>query len=93
VEHYKNVLETQGIPCLIKNRFLASAAGELPPTETWPILCVIEDHDLLRAQEIINAEKTTSETGSQEWRCQNCGEAIEGQFSQCWNCGEFKSEN
>jgi len=93
VEHYKNVLETEGIPCIVKNRFLASAAGELPPTETWPVLCVIEDAHLPRAQEIINSEKTISEQDNQAWPCKNCGETIEGQFSQCWRCGDFKSEN
>jgi len=92
VEHYKNVLETQGIPCVIKNSFLASAAGELPPTETWPELCVIEDEHLPRAQAIINSDKTLSEKDSQAWQCQKCGESIEGQFTQCWRCGEIKNE-
>ncbi|MDU7586968.1 MAG: DUF2007 domain-containing protein, partial [Acidovorax sp.] len=22
-----------------------------------------------------------------QWRCHACGEAIEGGFEQCWNCG------
>jgi len=23
----------------------------------------------------------------EEWRCANCGESIEGQFTDCWHCG------
>ena len=91
VEHYKNVLETQGIPCIVKNSFLASAAGELPPTETWPVLCIIKDEDLPRAQEIISSEDNMGEMENSAWRCPSCGESIDGQFSQCWQCGHLKT--
>jgi hypothetical protein len=25
------------------------------------------------------------------WACAGCGESIEGQFSECWNCGRDRS--
>src|SRR4051812_38049211 len=24
------------------------------------------------------------------WKCQECGEELEGQFTSCWNCGKSK---
>ena len=23
----------------------------------------------------------------ERWRCAQCGESLEGQFTECWNCG------
>lgn len=27
---------------------------------------------------------------AEPWRCRSCGELIEGQFQECWNCGASK---
>jgi hypothetical protein len=27
---------------------------------------------------------------AQPWHCRSCGELIEGQFEECWNCGATK---
>lgn len=27
------------------------------------------------------------EHDGKEWKCSRCGERIEPQFTQCWNCG------
>jgi len=35
VGHFKNLLENEGIHCVIKNENLASAAGGIPITECW----------------------------------------------------------
>ena len=43
IGHLKNVLATFGIKCVTKKMDLISAAGQLPPTECWPELWVVED--------------------------------------------------
>jgi len=71
----------------MKNSFLSGAAGELPPTEVWPILCVEDDKDYDRAKQIVDEELKRLENTSQRWVCHRCGETIEGQFTDCWKCG------
>jgi hypothetical protein len=85
VAHFRSLLESHGVPCRIRNEFLAGAAGELPPVECWPQLCV-EDHVEARAREILKAVAQPAQ-GQPEWTCSGCGELIEGQFTECWQCG------
>lgn len=91
VTHLRNLLESEGMECRMKNEFLYSAAGEIPPTETWPELWVGES-DLDRAQAIID-EALADKSDLPQWHCSKCGEWIEGQFDLCWNCGEPHHEN
>ena len=85
INHFKNVLESEGIPCQVKNDILTGIAGEMPLTEVWPELWVINDIDLDRAQQLID-EAIAEESPSQPWKCRKCGEENEGQFAACWNC-------
>lgn len=89
MNHIRNLLESAGIEVTLKNEFLGGGVGELPPTEAWPELWVAEA-DLRVAQEIVaELEREPSLPG---WRCPQCGEKIEGQFSACWNCGAPRPE-
>lgn len=91
VDHYKTIVESRGIPCIVKNRFLSGAAGELPPTEVWPILCVENNSDYTRARQIVDEELFRLETDNPpQWVCAHCGEHIEGQFTDCWKCGSAR---
>lgn len=90
VNHYRNIVESYGIPCVVKNSFLSGAAGELPPTEVWPILSVEDERNYDRARQIVEEELKKLENTSQQWKCRNCGEEIEGQFTDCWKCGSPK---
>ena len=92
VNHYRNIVESYGIPCIVKNSFLSGAAGELPPTEVWPILCVEDDRDYDRAKQIVDEELKRLENAGDHWVCQSCGERIEGQFTDCWKCGASRQE-
>ena len=85
VNHYKNLLESEGIPCLIKNEILGGIAGEMPLTEVWPELWVLKDIDIDRAKQLID-EDIVDESPMQSWKCRKCGEENEGQFAACWNC-------
>ncbi len=92
VNHYRNIVESYGIPCVVKNSFLSGAAGELPPTEVWPILCVEDETDYDRAKQIVDEELNRLENAGKQWVCQKCGELIDGQFTDCWKCGAPRGE-
>ena len=87
INHYKNVLESEGIACRIRNEYLGGIAGEMPLQEVWPELWIFNDLDFDRAKQLIDAS-IVDESPQQAWRCNKCGEENEGQFAACWNCGK-----
>ncbi|CAH9019344.1 DUF2007 domain-containing protein [Candidatus Nitrosacidococcus sp. I8] len=86
VSHCKNLLESHGVNCIIKNENLNSAAGEIPPTECWPELWLIKNEDYQRAAYILNSERQNQDS----WICPSCHESLEEQFDKCWSCGDWK---
>ena len=87
INHYKNLLESEGIPCEVRNEHLGSILGEMPFPEVWPQIWVINDLDFDRAKQLIDDDIAAVESPSDPWKCRKCGEENEGQFSACWNCG------
>ena len=87
VRHYRNLLESEGIACKIRNEHLTTIAGEIPFFETWPELWIVHDLDYDRARQLIDGATADDHPGS-SWTCPACGEEIEGQFAACWNCGK-----
>ena len=63
INHYKNVLESEGIASRIKNEHLGSIVGEMPFVEVWPELWVINDLDYDRARQLIDA--AIADTGAE----------------------------
>ena len=88
VSMFKDILEQRGIKCWIRNEALSAGIGELPPIETWPQLCVEKD-DYSEAKHIVEEALAAKDT-SIMWKCDSCGEVIEGQFTECWNCGKSR---
>jgi hypothetical protein len=84
VHHAKNLLEAAGIRVLVRNQYLSSAMGELPPAECEAQIWVLEDADAVRAQQILQHRET-----GPDWTCR-CGETLGAQFTQCWRCGAFR---
>ncbi len=87
IGHLKNVMASFGIRCVAKKIDLISAAGELPPIECWPELWVVDDSKAGRAKSILKKTLAPLTSVKKPWSCLGCGEKIEGQFSECWNCG------
>jgi len=87
INHFKNVLESEGIACRIRNEHLSSIVGEMPTVEVWPELWVINNLDYDRAKQLIDVT-ITDESPQETWTCRSCGEQNEGQFAACWNCGK-----
>ena len=86
VHHARNVLDAAGIRAVVKNQYLSSGMGDLPPAECQPELWVLNDADAARAEEIL----FRAEPPGEPWKCE-CGETLGGQFTQCWNCGSYRA--
>ena len=86
VSIFQYVLEGHGISCWIKNEFLSAGAGEIPPIECWPQICV-DDEVYPEAQRIVDAALAVEVAAG--WKC-TCGEEMEGQFTDCWHCGKSR---
>jgi hypothetical protein len=86
-ETLKSLLEEANIPCMIRNEHLSMALGLLAPSECSPEVWILNDEDYRRAGEIVNDFRNAAVESRGPWIC-DCGEAIEGQFTSCWNCGK-----
>lgn len=86
IENMKNVLKMHNIESYVTNQYLSSVSGEIPPYETWPQLWVAEQ-DVAQAREIIRETEKESPESQEILICPKCGEEVEGQFTECWNCG------
>lgn len=91
VTHVRNLLAAEGIGSELRNDRLAGVIGEIPFLETWPEVWV-DELDFERAQELIGEEIHGPGLAEPAWRCPSCEEQIEGQFTECWNCGRERPE-
>jgi len=85
IAHLRNLLEAAGIACVVLNDRLGSVVGEIPFVECWPQLWVRRPGDALRARGLID-EALRPATADAPWQCPVCGERIDPQFAQCWQC-------
>ncbi len=86
VHHLKNLLESAGIGCLLKNEGLSTLAGEVPFTECAVQLFLLSDDDRPEADAVLRAWRAGPGLGA-AWTCTRCRETLEHQFSTCWKCG------
>ena len=82
----KELLEREGIACLIRNEQLFAALGEIPFLECFPQLWVVDGEVWPRAQLLLDNWLKEEEPVA-PWTCPACGETLEGQFGACWQCG------
>lgn len=88
----RGALQAVGIVADVRGGFLDTSRGGTPVTsETAPTLWVADDADWDVAQEVVRELESGVAVARPiaTWRCA-CGEVIEGQFSECWKCGESR---
>ncbi|MDA2928397.1 DUF2007 domain-containing protein [Acidobacteria bacterium AH-259-O06] len=93
VGHFKNVLEMYSIACDIRGEYRCAAAGEIPPIECWPELWVVEESQAEQARQIIREALEPTENDPGLWKCPSCDEEVEGQFTECWDCGTNRPDD
>jgi hypothetical protein len=84
----RGFLESNGVPAVVRGDLLTTGWGELPVD-----LCAVwvtHEADYERAHALLLSflrGDLAREYRDQNWRCSKCGEALEGQFTECWSCG------
>ena len=87
VHNLKNVLETRGIECEVRGEHLGAGLGELPANQCWVELWVVNDSMVEEAKRIIRLAASATKG---PWTCPKCGEPVEANFDQCWNCQGYR---
>ena|SRR5256885_921102 len=87
VELLRKALNEAGIQCEVRNE---NAYAFFPGAEFYPELWVLNEGDFSKAEELRDALLKLASSPSNSWICGVCGEASEGQFSSCWNCGTIR---
>jgi len=90
IGYLKTLLEAQGIACIVRNELLLGGSGELPPSECWPELWVLNDADAGAAQALVSKALADPPAAGPSWACPHCGETCEHQFNACWRCGSLR---
>ncbi len=89
---FKELLNNEGVDCLLRNEQLFSALGEIPFTECYPELWVIDDEVYPRAKTLLGHWLAKQDLASANWICPVCKEQLEGQFDACWSCGSPRNK-
>ena len=88
----RSLLESVGVRCVIRgDDFVPFQGGSLMHLETRSSLWVLEDDTYPRALEVVQdyVRRSGEEPRSpvDTWRCPQCREEVEQQFTECWSCG------
>lgn len=98
----KGLLEQEGINAIVQGEALEATFSTLPLSSTslpsvWVseadeerALVVVRDYEQVDAANAADEGDTIEDAPRPTWKCPNCGEAVEEQFSECWNCGHGK---
>jgi len=82
------LLQHAGIPCEVRGEVLFSVRGEIPfDDNSSPYVWLLNPNFEQQSKKLIEHYLHPVQENLPEWRCDNCGEMNEPQFSLCWNCG------
>jgi hypothetical protein len=89
----KSILENADIACFIRNENTRSLGlnilGNGPEPTLDPALCITNDADLPRVQELLRdylPTTTLPPVAENLWECPQCKELVPATFECCWNC-------
>ena len=88
VVYYKTILESEGIPIMLRNEHVTMAGlSEIPIPEFYPNICVMNDEDYPQAWEIMKRTMDNNSIGAEiDVICEECGEINPGNFDMCFSC-------
>ena len=79
-------LSAAGIEARVLNEHAQGGMGEIPFTQTYPEIWIMQESDGARAREIIAALEQAP-ASRRALRCQACAEINPPGFEICWQCG------
>ena len=82
----RNLLDQAGIDAHVFNENAQGGVGQLPVMEACPQIWIVDERDLERARQILEAFEQMPAVRS-NLRCQQCSEDNPTTFQLCWNCG------
>ena len=90
------ILQEHGISCEVLGEDLWGARGALSVSpDTLPAVWIQDDNSYEQAEKLVRQieNKTlNATTGESPWKCPSCGEEIEAQYTDCWQCGTNRPE-
>ena len=81
---WADVLNDAGLAVTVQRAFASGIAGEIPPDQALPELWLSDEAQQAAAQALLHQLQHPPQA---HWACRGCGEAIDGAFSACWQCG------
>ncbi len=92
----KGHLEASGIEAFVSKD---DCGGTYPAMQlTRGVRLLVSSSDVEKAKEILRldlhegSEENRHSAEAEKWRCRGCGEILEGQFSECWQCGSSRPQ-
>ena len=87
----KGFLESNGIEAVVKGDYLTGGWGELPVDlcTVWITNDALYDRANALLVNFLRGDHAQA-FRDDNWRCPQCGEQLEGQFTECWSCGSRK---
>ena len=83
----KGMLEAEGVRAEVKGDQLYGAFGELPVLPTvWILYDALAAHADTLVIDFLHGG-AARRYSHERWTCAQCGENLEGQFTECWKCG------
>ena len=96
----QGLLEQEGIESVIQGEALEGAWGTLAISSKSLPGVWVNEAEVARARPIVEEYQRREEANAGKepearvagvtWKCPKCGEEVEDQFDQCWNCGSEK---
>jgi len=83
----RSILESSDIATHVEHDNEYVVLQVTQPTKLDPVLCVVDDDDYTRAQEILRDHLDGQPSADEEVACATCGEPNPGNFEICWSCG------
>jgi hypothetical protein len=81
----RGFLDANGVEAIVRGEFLSGGVGELPADvcAVW----IVDDASHERAIGLLRDYLRGTHVRVEAWVCPACNERLEGQFTECWNCG------
>ena len=92
IPRLRDMLESAGIKCILRNEISSGLSPDIPLNESTPELWIEDDARLAEVLQIKADFQSSARAVGNDWRCPKCGEVSEPQFTSCWNCGTVRSE-